>query len=120
MIKRLNGSIPSRNANTATAAAAILFLPGAENEKRLQTVHIMVEQEENIPRTRTTEKTAPSTLEICLARYRVGIARDAASFEWSRMAVFMMAMASIIVKAPHTAPHLASFLLRAVIPRAVN
>ena len=51
MIKRLNGSIPSRNANTVTAAAAILFLPGAENEKRLQTVHIMVEQEENIPRT---------------------------------------------------------------------
>ena len=70
MIKRLNGSIPSRNANTATAAAAILFLPGAENEKRLQTVHIMVEQEENIPRTRTTEKTAPSTKEKRQARNR--------------------------------------------------
>ena len=83
MIKRLNGSIPSRNANTATAAAAILFLPGAENEKRLQTVHIMVEQEEKMPRTSTMENTAPSTKEISFARYRVGTDRDAAVPPWS-------------------------------------
>lgn len=61
MIKRLKGSIPSRNAAAAAAAAVILFLAGVRDGIRLQTVHIMVEQEENMPRTRTMEKTAPST-----------------------------------------------------------
>ena len=73
-----------------------------------------------MPRTSTMENTAPSTKEISFARYRVGTDRDAAVPPWSRMAVFMIAIDRTRVAAPQIAPHFASFLLLAVIPRAVK
>ena len=84
--------------------ANILFFLRSPAKNLLQTVHIMVEQEEKIPRIRITENAAPITDDILLARYNVGTARATVFPAFSKMAVFMIVIVAIRARAPNSAP----------------
>ena len=105
------GNIPTRVAAIAISTAAILFFCLFSRYINLHRLHMVAEDEENIPNSKMIVNILAISGLTCFARYRVGTSTLVMVSIFRRIAVLRISTASDTSRAPNKVPYLAIFKL---------
>ena len=106
-----NGSIPTKVAAIAINMAAVLFFCLSSGYMNLHKLHMVAEDDENIPNKRITVNMLAISGLTCFAKCRVGTSTLVMVSTFRRIAVLSIRTARVTSAAPNRVPYLAIFKL---------